>query len=84
VGVYHFANAGEASWYEFAREILALSGREDVALVPIDSAVLARPAKRPAYSVLDTSKYERVTGARVRHYREALVAYLARRSAARA
>ncbi|HEY7370168.1 MAG TPA: dTDP-4-dehydrorhamnose reductase [Thermoanaerobaculia bacterium] len=84
VGVFHFANAGEVSWYDFAREILELSGRDDVAIEPIDSASLGRPAKRPAYSVLDTSKYERVTGARVRHHRDALVAYLARRGAARA
>ncbi|HEY7575870.1 MAG TPA: sugar nucleotide-binding protein, partial [Thermoanaerobaculia bacterium] len=61
-----------------------LSGRDDVAIEPIDSASLGRAAKRPAYSVLDTSKYERVTGARVRHHRDALVAYLARRGAARA
>jgi dTDP-4-dehydrorhamnose reductase len=84
VGVYHFANAGETSWFGFAREILDLAGHSETALEPTDTATLGRPAKRPAYSVLDTAKYQRVVGAPIRHHREALVAYLARRSAARA
>ena len=77
IGIYHFANAGEASWFEFAREIVALSGRGDVEVTPIDSATLGRPANRPPYSVLDTGKYERVTGRPVRHYRDALAEYIA-------
>jgi dTDP-4-dehydrorhamnose reductase len=81
IGVYHFANAGEASWFDFAREIVALSGRTDVEVAPIDSATLGRPAHRPAYSVLDTGKYERVTGRPVRHFRDALAEYLADREA---
>ncbi len=80
VGIYHFANRGEVSWFDFAREILVLSGRDDVLVEPTDSEKLARPARRPAYSVLDISRYERVTGRAVRHYREALVEYLARRA----
>ena len=79
VGVYHFANRGEVTWFDFAREILVLSERADVEVEPTDSATLHRPAKRPAYSVLDVSRYERVTGRRVRHYRDALIEYLARR-----
>jgi dTDP-4-dehydrorhamnose reductase len=80
VGVYHFANRGEVTWFDFAREILALSERTDVEVEPTDSATLDRPAKRPAYSVLDVSRYERVTGRPVRHYRDALIEYLARRT----
>jgi dTDP-4-dehydrorhamnose reductase len=79
VGVYHFANRGEVTWLDFAREILDLSERGDVKVEPTDSATLNRPAQRPAYSVLDSSRYERVTGRPVRHYREALVEYLAAR-----
>ena len=41
----------------------------------------ARPAaRRPLYSVLDTSKYEAVTGRPIRNFREPLVEYLARRA----
>ena len=79
VGIYHFANHGEVTWFDFAREILDLAGHEDVAVAPTDSATLGRPARRPAYSVLDTSRYEKVTGRPVRHYRDALVEYVARR-----
>ncbi|MGH9367367.1 MAG: dTDP-4-dehydrorhamnose reductase [Thermoanaerobaculia bacterium] len=76
VGVYHFANRGEVSWFELAREIVALSGRPDVEVVPIDSGTLGRPARRPSYSVLDTGKYEKVTGRAIRHFRDPLSEYL--------
>jgi dTDP-4-dehydrorhamnose reductase len=79
VGIYHFANRGEVSWFDFAREIVALSGRPDLEVVPIDSSTLARPARRPAYSVLETAKYERVTGRPIRHFREPLSEYLSGR-----
>ena len=76
VGIYHFANRGEVSWFDFAREIVSASGREDVEVEPIDSRTLGRPAPRPPFSVLNTGKYERVTGRPIRHFREALAEYL--------
>jgi len=80
VGVFHFANRGEASWFDFAKDILLLSGHGDVALAPTTSEELARPARRPAFSVLATEKYEKVTGREIRHYREPLIEYLAVRA----
>lgn len=80
VGTYHFANRGEVTWFDFAREILALSEHSGIEVEPIDSASLGRPARRPAYSVLDTSKYGRLTGRPIRHFREPLVEYLAARA----
>lgn len=81
VGIYHFANRGEVSWYDFACEILALSGHGSAVRVhPIGSDELNRPARRPSYSVLDTSRYEKITGQPVRDYREPLAEYLARRA----
>lgn len=80
IGVYHFANQGEVSWNEFAREILWRAGRRDVAVEPTTAAALARPARRPAYSVLDTGKYERVIGRPIRSFREPLAEYLAARA----
>jgi len=79
-GVFHFANRGEVSWNEFAREILWLAGRGDVPVDPATSASLARPARRPPYSVLDTGKYERLTGRPIRAFRDPLAEYLARRA----
>lgn len=79
-GIFHFANRGEVTWYDFAREILILAGWSDVRVLRTSSAALARPAARPAYSVLDTSKYESATGRAIRHFREPLVEYLASRA----
>jgi len=79
-GLFHFANRGEVSWHEFAREILWLAGRERIPIDAISSEELNRPAPRPAYSVLDTGKYERFTGFRIRHFREPLADYIARRA----
>jgi dTDP-4-dehydrorhamnose reductase len=78
-GMCHFANRGEVSWLDFARVILDFSGYADVEVEPIDSVSLGRPAKRPAYSVLDTSRYETLTGRTIRHFTSPLAEYLARR-----
>jgi dTDP-4-dehydrorhamnose reductase len=53
LGVVHMAAAGSCSWYEFAREVLA-SGGVRFELRAGETADLARPARRPAYSVLAT------------------------------
>jgi dTDP-4-dehydrorhamnose reductase len=80
-GIVHYANAGEVSWHEFAREIYRQAGRVDVAVEAITGADLARPAIRPIYSVLSTEKFESVTGRVPRDFREPLAEYLARRRA---
>ncbi len=80
-GIVHYANRGEVSWNAFAREIFRLAGLSGVDVVPITSAELARPAARPAYSVLSTGKFERLTGTAPRDFREPLREYLARRTA---
>ena len=79
-GIVHFANRGEVTWFEFARQILALAGHPEVRVRPTTSTALARPAVRPAYSVLDTSKFEALTSRTIRHFREPLIDYLARRA----
>lgn len=55
-GTYHVTNANDATWYEFACEIFRQSGLA-VAVDPITAAEWGAPCPRPAYSVLDTSKY---------------------------
>jgi dTDP-4-dehydrorhamnose reductase len=78
-GIFHFANSGEVTWNAFAREIFRLSGHPDVEVAPMTSDELNRPARRPAYSVLSTGKYEKLTGKRPRDFREPLAEYLERR-----
>ncbi len=79
-GICHFANRGEVSWNEFAREILRRAGRGQVEVEATTSQALGRPARRPAYSVLDTGRYERLTGRPIRPFREPLADYLALRA----
>ena len=60
-GVFHVSNSGEASKYEFAREIALATGWTG-RLLPIDSSEFPAAAARPAHSKLATGKLERVTG----------------------
>jgi dTDP-4-dehydrorhamnose reductase len=50
-GIYHLANEGAASWYDFAREIFRVAGKR-VTLVPAPAARFPRKARRPARAVL--------------------------------
>ena len=51
-GIYHATNCGQASWFEFAKEVFRLSGAPVEYVIATDSSSFERPAKRPAYSVL--------------------------------
>lgn len=61
LGTYHVADAGECTWFEFASEIGRMLG-SPCEVVPCSSDQFPRPARRPAYSVLDTSSTERSIG----------------------
>jgi dTDP-4-dehydrorhamnose reductase len=58
-GLFHVTNQGEASWFEFAREVLRLAGSDPERVKPISTADLdpPRPAPRPANSVLDNAAW---------------------------
>jgi dTDP-4-dehydrorhamnose reductase len=60
-GHWHITDGGECTWFEFAREIAVLTGAS-AAIEPCTTAEFPRPARRPAYSVLDTGETERVLG----------------------
>lgn len=51
-GIYHGTNSGEGSWYDFTRAIFSAAGLDPERVLPTDSSTFARPAPRPAYSVL--------------------------------
>lgn len=74
-GTIHVAGSGEATWYDFARAILEVAGFDRVRVEPITTSELGRPAPRPAYSVLDTSRFTTIAGYTLRHWREALGDY---------
>jgi dTDP-4-dehydrorhamnose reductase len=54
-GIYHIINSGQASWYELAKEIFTISGK-DINLIPVPSSEFPRKAKRPKKSVLINTK----------------------------
>jgi dTDP-4-dehydrorhamnose reductase len=76
VGTIHVTNSGSCSWFEFARKILQEKQKNTVRIIPITSDELARPAKRPANSVLDCSRFQQITGQKMRPWEEALKEYL--------
>jgi dTDP-4-dehydrorhamnose reductase len=77
-GIYHVANAGHASWYEFARSILSATGI-DAAIEPVPASAYPMPASRPAWSVLDTCRIQ-AAGLVLRPWQEALETYLKERA----
>lgn len=77
-GVVHATAAGQCSWHEFARAILAEAGL-DAPVEPITSRALAAAAPRPAYSVLENARLAALGIPRPRPWREGLRAYLGER-----
>jgi len=77
-GLFHLTNRGRCSWHEFARKILQYAGKNDVAVRAIPTAALARPAVRPAWSVLSSRKFTEATGKTMRFWQIALQDYLER------
>jgi dTDP-4-dehydrorhamnose reductase len=57
--IVHGTNGGRASWFEFAREIYLQLGTDPELVSPVDSAAFVTKAKRPSYSVLDHSDFEK-------------------------
>ena len=76
-GVVHVTNAGDCSWFEFAREIVK-GGGLTTEVRPVSSQQMARPAPRPAYSVL-SSKSLLQYGITVPTWQDALRRYLQER-----
>jgi dTDP-4-dehydrorhamnose reductase len=79
IGVYHVVNSGATTWCRFAAEVFRLAGL-DVDVTPITTTAYGAPAPRPAYSVLDTSKYLALAGRpALPPWQDALAEYLAAR-----
>jgi dTDP-4-dehydrorhamnose reductase len=76
-GIFHVTNAGDCTWFEFAQEIVKNSGLATV-VRPVSSQQMARPAPRPAYSVLSATRLQSL-GIETPPWRDALRRYLEQR-----
>lgn len=70
-GLYHVTGSGATSWYGFAQAIRSLSGSV-CELRPIPTSEYPAPARRPAYSVLDTGKFRETFGLVLPDWRQSL------------
>jgi dTDP-4-dehydrorhamnose reductase len=77
-GIVHMTNAGDCSWFEFAREIVKRAGLP-AEVRPTTSEKMARPAPRPAYSVLSATSLH-AYGIEMPGWQDALQRYLNERS----
>ena len=76
-GIVHVTNFGDCTWFEFAREIIRGAGLQ-TEVRPVSSEQMARPAPRPAYSVLAATSL-RQYGIVMPLWKDALVRYLKER-----
>ncbi|WP_285906863.1 dTDP-4-dehydrorhamnose reductase [Pseudodesulfovibrio pelocollis] len=74
-GIHHLANSGEATWHELASEAVTLAGL-DCRVEPIPTSAYPTKAMRPAYSVLDLSRFIQAMGVTPRHWKQALADYV--------
>lgn len=79
-GLYHFANEGHCSWYEFASAVIAEARNRKLPLKvrdiePIRTEDYPLPATRPANSLLDKSKYKAAVGVDITDWRDSLRTY---------
>ena len=76
-GTYHYTNSGAISWYDFAMTIFEEAKQlgfplEVKRVVPITTAEYPTPAKRPAFSVLNSGKISQVLGKHSPYWRDGL------------
>ena len=75
-GIYNYSNAGVINWHQFAVAIKELSDSKCL-VNPIPSSQYPTPAKRPAYSVLDTSKIQKNFNIQIPEWKDSLQKCLA-------
>lgn len=75
-GIYHVTSGGATSWYGFAEAIREATGVQ-CRLLPIPTSEYPAPARRPAYSVLDTHRFHATFGLALPEWRQSLLMCLA-------
>ena len=70
-GVYNFSSRGAVNWYQFAVAIKELTGSKCI-INPISSSQYSTLAKRPHYSVLDTTKIQQIFNCKIPKWKKGL------------
>ena len=71
IEVYHYSNEGVASWYDFAKAIVEISGIV-CRINPIGTKDYPLPATRPFYSVLNKTKLKEIFTIEIPYWRDSL------------
>ena len=77
-GIYHVTDEGETTWFDFTKEIkkqafkAGILTNEKCQVNPCTTEEYPMPAKRPAYSVLDKSKIQKILGLSLPQWQESL------------
>jgi dTDP-4-dehydrorhamnose reductase len=74
-GIYHMTNAGECSWFDFAKEALRLAG-VTAQITAVSTEEYGAKAQRPAYSVLDNTRMRALGIEEFRPWQSALADYI--------
>jgi dTDP-4-dehydrorhamnose reductase len=69
--VYHYSNAGEISWCEFAKEIFKLAGIQ-CSISPITTEQYPTPAKRPKNTLMNKDKIAETFSVNIPDWKESL------------
>ena len=71
VELFHYSDSGQVTWFGFAKSIFELSGIS-CRCFPVTTAEFPTPVRRPAYSVMDTTKITDRFGVKVPDWKESL------------
>ena len=71
-GIYHYSNEGVCSWYDFTKMIAEYSGQTGCDIQPCHSDEFPSPVTRPAYSVLDKTKFKQTFGLEIPYWTDSL------------
>tara|TARA_B100001250_G_C19715416_1_gene751209 strand:+ start:284 stop:1135 length:852 start_codon:yes stop_codon:yes gene_type:complete len=73
--VYNFSNEGYTNWYDFTKKIFELK-KLNCSITPVDSENYRSIARRPKYSVLDTSRIKDTFNINIRNWEDALQEFI--------
>ena len=71
-GIYHYSNEGVCSWFDFTKMIAEYAGNRECDIQPCHSDEFPSPVKRPAYSVLDKTKFKQTFDLAVPYWTDSL------------